>query len=106
MLGLILIAVTLLVANVKIYQRNAAERNRARRENEVALEERFQKNCTDAGLTQREIEIVLLVRKGYKNKQIAGELFIAEKTVDTHMQNIYAKAGERSRLALINKLNR
>jgi len=63
-------------------------------------------NCIAYQLSAREIDVVLLIRKGYRNKQIAEELFISEKTVESHLQNIYDKVGERSRLAVIGKLNR
>ena len=65
----------------------------------------FVRNCHKYGLSVREIQVVDLVRKGYKNKRIAEELFISERTVDAHMQHIYEKVGERGRVALVNKLN-
>ena len=65
----------------------------------------FLANCRKFNLTARETQVVLLIRKGYKNKRIAEELFISEKTVDVHLQNVYDKVGERGKLALIQKLN-
>ena len=42
-------------------------------------------------LTEREFEILLLIAKGKSNQEIADELFIALKTVKTHVSNILAK---------------
>jgi len=42
-------------------------------------------------LTEREMEVLLLIAKGKSNQEIADELFIALKTVKTHVSNILAK---------------
>ena len=42
-------------------------------------------------LTARERDILRLLAKGYDNQTIADELFIALKTVKTHVSNILAK---------------
>ncbi|TWT16130.1 response regulator [Planomicrobium sp. CPCC 101079] len=42
-------------------------------------------------LTEREMEILLLMASGYSNQEIADELFIALKTVKTHVSNLLAK---------------
>ncbi|MFX6918859.1 LuxR C-terminal-related transcriptional regulator, partial [Acinetobacter baumannii] len=55
--------------------------------------------------TTREIEIVILVYKGYSHKQIAEMLFIAERTVAKHVQNIFEKAQVSNRLELSRKLD-
>jgi DNA-binding NarL/FixJ family response regulator len=49
-------------------------------------------------LTARELEIMQLVLAGYTNKAIAAEIFISEKTVEFHLDNIYNKLGVRTRL--------
>jgi DNA-binding CsgD family transcriptional regulator len=45
------------------------------------------------GLTPREIDVLRLVAKGKTNKEIAAELFIAERTASNHVSNILAKTG-------------
>jgi len=42
-------------------------------------------------LTERELEILLLMAEGKQNQDIADELFIALKTVKTHVSNILSK---------------
>ncbi len=59
-------------------------------------------NCSPnlpAGLTTRECEVLRLVAAGKTNKQIAGELFLSEKTVARHLSNIFAKVDVTSRSA-------
>ena len=52
-------------------------------------------------LTDREREIVKLIAKEYSNKDIAEELFISERTVETHRKNIFKKTGTNSLVGLI-----
>lgn len=42
-------------------------------------------------LTERELEILLLIAQGKQNQDIADELFIALKTVKTHVSNMLSK---------------
>jgi ATP/maltotriose-dependent transcriptional regulator MalT len=51
------------------------------------------------GLTARELEVLRLLATGRTNHVIAGELFVAEKTVDRHVSNILTKLGVSSRVA-------
>jgi DNA-binding NarL/FixJ family response regulator len=53
---------------------------------------------TLADLTSRELEILQLMLEGYTNKAIAAAIFISEKTVEFHLDNIYTKIGVRTRL--------
>lgn len=48
-------------------------------------------------LTDRENEILLLIAKGRSNQEIADELFIALKTVKTHVSNILSKLDVQDR---------
>ncbi|MDQ6661105.1 MAG: response regulator transcription factor [Chloroflexota bacterium] len=52
-------------------------------------------------LTDREQEILDLMRKGSKNREIAKELSIAESTVHKHIQNIFEKLHARNRTEAI-----
>jgi DNA-binding NarL/FixJ family response regulator len=52
-----------------------------------------------AGLTAREIEVLILLARGASNKQIAASLVITPKTAGNHVEHIYAKIGASSRAA-------
>ena len=52
-----------------------------------------------AGLTDRELEVLLVLVRGGSNQQIAGDLGISAKTVGHHVEHVYQKAGVRSRAA-------
>jgi DNA-binding NarL/FixJ family response regulator len=53
---------------------------------------------TLSDLTSRELKILKLVLTGHTNKAIAAEMFISEKTVEFHLDNIYTKIGLRTRM--------
>jgi DNA-binding NarL/FixJ family response regulator len=48
-------------------------------------------------LTTREVEVLRLIAVGRSNAQIAGELFVSEATVKTHINHLFAKTGARDR---------
>ncbi|WP_299688661.1 response regulator [uncultured Vibrio sp.] len=50
-------------------------------------------------LTEREMQILQEVAKGYRNKQIAEHLFISESTVKVHMKSLLKKLQVPSRTA-------
>jgi HD-GYP domain-containing protein (c-di-GMP phosphodiesterase class II) len=52
-----------------------------------------------AGLTAREVEVLCLVARGMKTKDIAAQLVIAPKTAANHVEHIYTKIGVSSRAA-------
>jgi len=49
------------------------------------------------GLTRRELDVLSLVAEGQRNAEIAGRLFVSEKTVDHHVSAVLAKLNVRSR---------
>jgi len=58
------------------------------------------KLCPKNKLTEREKEIINLVMEGLSNKQIAKRLFITERTVKSHLGNIFNKVGINNRSGL------
>jgi ATP/maltotriose-dependent transcriptional regulator MalT len=51
-------------------------------------------------LTARELEVAELVRERKTNREIAAELFLSEKTVETHLRHIFGKLGVSSRASV------
>ena len=52
-------------------------------------------------LTPQEAAVASLARAGRTNRQIAGQLFLSENTVETHLAHVYRKLGIRRRWELI-----
>ena len=52
-------------------------------------------------LSERELEILVIVAHGATNKAVASQLFISEATVKTHLLHIYEKLGVNDRAAAV-----
>jgi len=61
----------------------------------------LKKENEEAHLTERELEIIKLIEKEFSNKQIAEQLFISERTVETHRKNIFRKTNTNSIIGLV-----
>ena len=48
-------------------------------------------------LSAREREVLVLAAKGLSSKEVAGKLFISERTVQTHLASIYVKLGSKNK---------
>jgi DNA-binding NarL/FixJ family response regulator len=53
-------------------------------------------------LTAREIDVLELVSRGLRNKEIAATLELSESTVQVHVKNILAKLQVNDRTAAVN----
>jgi DNA-binding NarL/FixJ family response regulator len=73
--------------------RELSPRNRAPKKNPEEIK--------ISSLSQRERDVIKLVGKGFKNKQIAEALFISDITVHHHLTNIYSKLEVTDRLELL-----
>jgi len=58
---------------------------------------RLAEHLGDEDLTTRELEVLRLIRDGYRNKQIADQLAIADTTVSFHIKNLVDKLGANDR---------
>lgn len=56
---------------------------------------------TYESLSEREKEVLAWTAKGYSNKEIAEQLFISVKTVETHKSNLMEKLGLKTRPELV-----
>jgi LuxR family transcriptional regulator, maltose regulon positive regulatory protein len=54
-------------------------------------------------LSDRELEVLQLVAAGFKNQQIAEELFVVVGTVKAHLNSIYRKLGVQSRIPAVSR---
>ena len=76
----------------------------ARRVVESFQQQKEKKLSNAEELTRREIELLELLSKGYRYKEIADKLFISQDTVRTHIRNIYLKLQVNSKIEAINKV--
>lgn len=58
---------------------------------------RSKRRSGPAGLTAREVEVLVLIARGASTKQVARALGITAKTAGTHIERIYSKTGASSR---------
>jgi two-component system invasion response regulator UvrY len=56
-------------------------------------------------LSQREIEVINLIKKGFSSKEIAESLDISVKTVEVHRYNVLKKLNLKNSAALVNYIN-
>lgn len=52
-------------------------------------------------LSDREVEVLIHICKGYSNKEIADTLFLSKRTVDKHRENILLKTGAKNTAGLV-----
>ena len=71
----------------------------------IESHEIFESAIKEYELTNRETEVAWLLYRGYTNRQIGGELFIAETTVKKHVSHIYEKMKVSGRKEFRAKVN-
>ena len=90
-------------------QRDAAERE-LRRLGRRNLHRRTRPGKPDGdgleSLTERELQVARLVVDRLTNPQIAAELFLSQKTVETHIRNLFHKLGVSSRVEVARVVER
>ena len=85
----------------RIPRRSSLRRVHALSKAQTPLEYPASSSPSTRPLTDREQEILDLMRKGQKNREIAATLCIAESTVHKHVQNIFEKLHARNRTEAI-----
>ncbi|HUR33821.1 MAG TPA: response regulator transcription factor [Vicinamibacterales bacterium] len=63
--------------------------------------ERLALREAQTGLSTREVEVLELIARGYRNKEIAGALGIGQETVQTHIKRLFVKLGVSDRTAAV-----
>ncbi|WP_252263736.1 response regulator [Paracidobacterium acidisoli] len=63
----------------------------------AVVAEKLAERMSGPALTTRELEVLRLIVGGRSNKEIAGELFISEATVKTHINSLLSKLGVTDR---------
>jgi DNA-binding NarL/FixJ family response regulator len=63
----------------------------------AAGERRPRRSAGPAGLTPREVEVLVLIARGASTRQVARDLRITAKTAGTHIERIYTKTGASTR---------
>lgn len=69
--------------------------------NGLSRQKQQEKNIYQLRFTRREKEILDLIAKGLTTREIANELFISEKTVETHRSNLLAKFDVKNVVSLL-----
>jgi two-component system, NarL family, response regulator len=67
----------------------------------AAIAERLVGRDARPALTEREVQVLELIAKGMRNKEIAAALEISEETVQSHARNIFGKLDVQDRTAAI-----
>jgi ATP/maltotriose-dependent transcriptional regulator MalT len=57
-------------------------------------------------LSGRELQVAELVAQGHTNREIAGELYLSEKTIETHLSRVFSKLRVSSRAAVAEAVGR
>jgi DNA-binding NarL/FixJ family response regulator len=65
------------------------------------VRERLETHARRPHLTGRELDVLTLLARGWRNKDIASELAISDETVHVHLKNIYAKLHVNDRTAAV-----
>jgi len=69
----------------------------------VASPKTFRDPVEADGLSERELEVLLMVARGMSNQQIAASLHLSEATIKRHLANIYPRIGVSSRGEAVRK---
>ncbi len=67
----------------------------------LQLTKSFKRHQDDIKLTDREIEIIRLIEQDLSTRDIADQLFISERTVETHRKNILSKTNTHTVVGLL-----
>ena len=72
-----------------------------RRSERAAMPEELRWPGREAGLTERESELLALLPTGMTNRELAAHLYVGENTIKTQMRGLFAKLGVRNRVQAV-----
>ncbi|MBR0079591.1 MAG: response regulator transcription factor [Synergistaceae bacterium] len=58
-------------------------------------------NKSKLSLSERELQILILVARGFSDKEIAKKLFVSKSTVNNHLLNILKKLNTKNRVQAV-----
>ncbi len=58
-------------------------------------------NESKLSLSERELQILILVARGFSDKEIAKKLFVSKSTVNNHLLNILKKLNTKNRVQAV-----
>lgn len=70
------------------------------------LEAEINESLKASGITRRQYEVLLLLAKGYSNKQIATTLFLTEHTIKAHISALFAALNAGNRTECVRRAER
>jgi DNA-binding CsgD family transcriptional regulator len=88
------------------FERLGAAAWAAKAQNELRAAGARRRTARTNELTPQELRVATAARRGASNREIAAELFLAPKTIEFHLTQIYRKLGIRSRTQLVATLVR
>lgn len=65
---------------------------------ELIVDGKQVRHLEKSGLTEREMETLILLGRGHSSKVIADILCLSKRTVDFHLSNVYQKLGVENRI--------
>lgn len=72
--------------------------------NEIHTPDKLEHNSKKYALSSREVEILLLLREGLPYKLIGDRLHISQRTVSSHVANMFEKVSVTNKMELVNKM--
>lgn len=88
---LLVFSVAVVILSLRKQKDTEAGQNNSVHKSYMENYEQFSNLISEDGLSEREKEVAWLIFRGFTNRQIAEELFIAETTVKKHVTHIFEK---------------
>ncbi|MDZ7606866.1 MAG: helix-turn-helix transcriptional regulator [Cyclobacteriaceae bacterium] len=74
-------------------------------QHEIPVSDQLAHNCRKYAFTSREVETFLMLREGLPYKLIADRLNISQRTVSSHVANMFDKVSVTNKMELVSRMN-